>query len=444
MFGNRKITSAGRVGPTLRSPLSLGAAFIVIVLVFGVALFQKDRILTTLRPGETITVNFAEDYRLQPFRTKVKVAGIPVGLVTSVERSEDGTAHVGLKVDNDVPGKLRSVPSANIRPTTLLGGNYYVDLVPGGAPGDFGHEIPLERTKSPVELDKITQALPPDTLASAQGAVKNLDATLEQGTRQAIDRLLADAPGALEPAGEVLTAAQGTRPRTDLPELVRGLESTSATLTDRQGELDSTLANLSTTSTVLGQRSTDLANTLEQMPGTLRSTRTGLSRLDGTLDRLSDTAEPARPVVRELDRVLGDLDPVLVKARPLVRDAKDLLVDARPLITDLDPVAQQATGVLEDVRGPVLDRVSGPIKQTVLAPYRGTGRYQNSVSDKPLYQDLAHMLATVDRASSMTDPNGSSIAFHVGVGPGSVAGLPISLEQLFSGLTQIGQRQVGK
>ena len=444
MFGRRKVKLEDHVGAKTRSPLRLGVAFIAIVLVLGVALFQKDRILTTLKPGETITVRFAEDYRLQPYRTKVKVAGIPVGLATSVDRLDDGTAQVRVKVDGDVPAKLRSAPSANIRPTTMLGGNYYVDLVPGGAPGDFGGEIPRERTKVPVELDKITQALPPNTLASAQGTLKSLDGTLDQDTRRAIDRLLADAPGTLQPAGEVLAAAQGTRPRTDLPELVRGLESTAATLTDRQGELDSTIANLNTTSTVLGQRSEDLANTLEQLPGTLGSTKAGLSRLDGSLDRLATTADPARPVVHELDRVLGDLDPVLAKARPLVSEAKDLLVDARPLVTELDPVAQQATGVLDDVRGPVLDRVSGPIKQTVLTPYHGTGRYRNSVSDKPLYQDLAHMLATADRASSMTDPNGASIAFHVGVGPGSVAGLPISLEQLFSGLTRIGQRQVAR
>ena len=54
------------------------------------------------------------------------------------------------------------------------------------------------------------------------------------------------------------------------------------------------------------------------------------------------------------------------------------------------------------------------------------------------------MLANVDRASSMTDANGASIAFHPGIAPGSLAGLPISLEQLFATLTGIGQQEVGR
>ncbi|MGH3519643.1 MAG: MlaD family protein [Haloechinothrix sp.] len=426
------------------SSLRLGALFLGVALIAGVALFQKDRIIAAVTPGETIAVHFAEGYRLQPYRSQAKVAGIPVGKVTAVDRLADGTSRVSVKVHSDVPAKLRSAPSARIRPTTLLGGNYYLDLVPGGLPGDFGGEIPRERTTVPVELDKVAQTFPPNTLDAAQGALRSLDNTLGEDTQQALDQLLASAPDTLGPAGEVLTAAQGTRRTTDLPDLVRGLRSTAATLTARQGELESSLSDLSTTSTVLGNRSADLADTIRQLPATLDSTKAGLARLDGTLDKLKDTADPARRVAKHLAEVLRTADPVLAKARPLVGDLKELVADARPLVGDLDPVARQATGVLDDIRGPVLDRVNGPIKRTVLSPYRGTGRYQNSGGDKPMYQELAHMLATVDRASSMTDANGASIAYHVGLGPGSLGGLPLSLEQLFSGLTELGQRQVGR
>jgi phospholipid/cholesterol/gamma-HCH transport system substrate-binding protein len=54
------------------------------------------------------------------------------------------------------------------------------------------------------------------------------------------------------------------------------------------------------------------------------------------------------------------------------------------------------------------------------------------------------MLSNVDRASSMTDGNGASIAFEPGVGPGSIGGLPISLEQLFGNLMRLGQQQEGR
>ncbi|MPY81461.1 MAG: MCE family protein, partial [Actinophytocola sp.] len=59
-----------------------------------------------------------------------------------------------MKLDNGTLDKLGTEPSARIRPTTLLGGNYYVHLEHGGAEGAFDDEtIPLTRTTSPpVEL----------------------------------------------------------------------------------------------------------------------------------------------------------------------------------------------------------------------------------------------------------------------------------------------------
>ncbi|NBH07486.1 MlaD family protein [Amycolatopsis sp. SID8362] len=422
----------------------LGALFVVVALVAGIALFNKDRILTTLKPGTELTINFARDYRLQAYTTEVKVAGIPIGKVVDVREAPDGSADVTVKVDDDVPAKLRTAPSAVIRAATVLGGRYYVDLVPGGEKGTFGGEIPKERTRVPVELDQVVDALPTDTLSSMQKAVGSLDGTLDDRGRAAIDQLLADAPGTLDPAGDVLRAAQGTRPRQDLTDVVTGLQGASAALNREPGQLDSIVGNLGKVSTVLGERAGDLAGTLRGLPAALDSTGTGLSRLDGTLAKLSEAAEPARPVARELDVALQHAGPVLAKARPLVTDLKDLLTDARPVVRDLVPAAQGLTTVLDDVRGPVLDRVNGPIMSTVLSPYRGSGPYANTSGDRPLYQELGYMLSNVDKASSMTDGNGAAIAFEPGIGPGTLGGLPISLEQLYGNLMRLGQRQEGR
>jgi phospholipid/cholesterol/gamma-HCH transport system substrate-binding protein len=439
--------SAGKKGigvhKAKRSTFALGLTFALVALVVGVGLFQKDRITTALRPGEAIKINFDRDYRLRPFASQVKVAGIPIGVVTAVDSAVDGSAVVSVKVDSDVPAKLGSAPSAVIRATTLLGGNYYVDLVPGGLHTSFNGEISKDRTKVPVELDEVTAALPPQTLDSAKSAVEQLDKTLDVKGRTAIDQLLADAPGALEPATDVLGAARGTRPDTDLPNLVGGLESAAVALTQQQGQLDSIVQNLNTTSTVLGGHADDLARTIADLPATLDSTNAGLTRLDTTLGKLRDTADPARPVVQQLNTALQHTDPVLVKARPLVGRLKDLLIDARPLVQDLVPASQQATSVLDDVRGPVLDRLNGPVKKTVLSPYQGSGPYAGADSDKPLYQELGHMLANLDRATALTDANGATLAYEPGIGPGTVAGMPVSLEQLFSNLTKLGQHQEG-
>ncbi|OLZ42968.1 MlaD family protein [Amycolatopsis keratiniphila] len=429
---------------TKGSLFRLGAVFVVVALVVGFALFNKDRILTTLEPGTELTINFARDYRLQPYATEVKIAGVPIGKVVDVQKAQDGSADVTVKVDDDVPAKLRTTPSAAIRAATVLGGRYYVDLIPGGEKGSPTGEITKDRTQVPVELDKVVGALPPNTLSSLQKTVGNLDATLDDEGRAAIDRLLADAPGTLVPAADVLRAAQGTRPRQDLADVVSGLESASSALTKEPGQLDSIVQNLGKVSAVLGDRASDLSRTVSGLPAALDSTNAGLSRLDGTLAKLKDVAEPARPVASELDTALQHADPVLAKARPLVNDLKNLMTDARPVVRDLVPTTQGLTTVLNDVRGPVLDRINGPIKSTVLSPYRGTGPYARTSGGRPFYQELGYMLSNVDRASSMTDGNGASIAFEPGVGPGSIGGLPISLEQLFGNLMRLGQQQEGR
>lgn len=419
------------------SPFVLGCVAIAALSVITLGLFNKDRIVTALRPGETIKINFAQDYHLRPFFSQAKVSWVPVGKVSAVEQAPDGSAIVSVKVDSGTKVKLGSQPSAVIRPTTLLGGNYFVDLVPGG---DRGTEetgvIPKQRTQVPVELDKVARALQPNALHGLQTSIGNLDSALRNGGSPAIDQLLADAPGTLNPAGNVLNAAQGTRPQSDLTQVVSGLEATSRALTQNQGQLDSIVTNLRTTSSVLSNRSDDLARTIDGLPQTLATTNAGLDRLDVTLAKLRDTSDPARPVADQLTTALQHADPVLVKARPLVGQARNLLVEAQPLVQQLVPASQQATSVFNDVRGPVMDRVNGPLKQFVLSPYHGAGPYDGAGSDKPLYQELGYMFADMDRATAEVDANGNTLRLQAGVGPGSVGGLPISLEQLFGSLSK--------
>ncbi|WP_250291043.1 MlaD family protein [Frankia sp. CiP1_Cm_nod1] len=417
------------------TPLRLGVLFIIVSLLAGLALFNKNRILVTLRSGDSLDISFAADNRLAPYRSQVKVAFVPVGVVTGVRETDNGDARVTVKVDGDIRAKLGTEPSAVIRPTTLLGGNYFIDLVPGGRPGTFTGSIPVERTKLPVELDKVAAALQPSALEGLRKSTSSLDKTLGNGGREAVDQLVAHAPDTLDPAAAVAGAALGGNPDTDLPQLVTSLEATARELIDKQGQLDAIVTDLGTTTSVLSRRTSDIATAVSRLPSTLDATDAGLARLKTTLEKLRDTSGPAQPVVRRLDTVLATADPVLAEARPVVNQLRGVLVDARPLVQDLVPAGRQATTALDDLSGPVLDRIDGPVKQFVLAPYHGTGPYAAASSDKPIYQELAYMATTLARTSVLSDRNGALIALQPGVGAGSVGGLPISLEQLLVGLS---------
>lgn len=417
----------------------LGVTVTVAVAILTVLTLYKDRIVVAVKPTSTITVHFAERYGMTAYKSAVKMAGIKVGDVTEVIDSGDGSV-VTLEVSDDVPGKLRSAPSARIRPTTLLGGNYFVDLVPGGSPGRFDGAIPADRTTVPVELDKISRTLQPDILKSLQRGVRDLSRTLDSDGREALQGVLRDAPETLRDAAPVLHALRGTRPGTDLRDLVRGLRNTAAALSEPSGRLDAIVRDLSTTSTVFGDRADDIARTVHAMPGTLDATEAGLDSLRVSLRKLRAAAAPAMPVAEELDSALDHLTPALGKARPVVNDLRSVVAAARPMVEDLNPVAVRGSAVLDDLRGPVLDRLNGPVKKAVLSPWRGTGLYRGGGADRPLYQELGYLASGMDRVTQGFDANGSTFGFGIGASPGSVGGLPISLEQLFGHLSGMGDK----
>lgn len=413
----------------------IGVGLLAAVLLLFVVLFSKDKIATTVMSGRTVTATFAEDYKLRPDVSVVKVGYVKVGKVSGVERDDEGRAVVSMKVDKDVLETLGSSPSATIRSTTLLGGSYFVDLAQGGDAGAFtASAIPVERTKVPVELDRVARALQPDALDGLQGTLDSLDASLDQDGQEALQRLVAAAPKTLEPTGRVMKAAQGDDPK-DLEHVVSGLEAASNALTRTDGQLDAILADLGTTSRVLGSRSAAVATTVDRLPSTLDAADTGLADLGSTMGVLRDVADDTRPIARELASTLEDLDPVLTKARPVVRDARVLVADARPLVKDLVPTVERADAVLGDLDGDVAKRLNGPVSTWLYEPYKGTGQYNQTTSKKTMYEEIVYTFSNLARASSMADRNGHAVSFQPGIGSGSVNGLPVSVEQVFKGLT---------
>lgn len=417
------------------SPVASSAIIVAVVALAAVVLFFKPDIQTALRSGDEIEVEFARDYRLFVNETPVKLGGLRVGVLSDKDFTDDGTLVATIKVDDEVRDKLGPEPSAAIDPLTVLGGRYAIELRHGGGAGRFEDDrIPRERTRTPVELDRILESLPGPTRQSLQRVVDNLGQTLGEDGRTALRDLLENAPRTLKSGGVVVDALRGTRPSTDLPGLVVDLESTARVLTRQDGQLGEIVDSLARTTAVLARQRQPLADTISALPATLRDTRAGLSNLGVTLDKVTVAAESFRPAARELDPLLARLDPALVKLRPVVRDLRPLLADARPVVEQLVPTAQRATTVLDDVRGPVLDRVNGPIASKVLSTWRGSGPYAGNgggfQANNKLYQELGHLATHLAEASMTQDAQGSLLSFQVGAGTSSVAGVPLDFQGL--------------
>lgn len=406
----------------------VGVVAITLLMVLGVTLFQKTQILTLLSPGDEIKVTFARDYQIRSHVTRVKVAGVPVGIVTEVEHEAGGAAVATLHLEKGITKRLGTDPSAALRPTTLLGGNYYVELAPGGDPGE-ADAIGVDRTTTPVEIDRVLETLKPEARTSTQRTIRRLGETLDKDGQKAVHGLIDDAPDTLRPLGVTLYALRGEKPA-DLRKLVASLDETARTLNRNRDDLNSALAGLADVSGTLAASSPDIAETVEDLPRTLRNTRAGLGALDHSLTNVRDVSDDALPTARRLDSTLRALNPALRELRPVMRDLRPALVDLRPLVDDLVPSAVDGAQILEDLDGPTLDRVKGPVVGMVNSDWHGTGVYAEGGNDTVFYKELGDAISGMNNASRMTDRNGSTVHFQPGFGVGSFSGLPISFEQL--------------
>ena len=399
-----------------RSKAEIGALWLVLTLVAGVALLDKSHIVLALHRGESLSADFSSRYKLQPTVSKVKVAGVRVGTVTAVRARPGGGARVEMALRRGIRGKLGAEPEAAIRPATLLGGpglSAYVELRPGGRPGRFGGRvIPASRTGIPVELDRVLEVLTDQARSGLTRSNRGLDTALRSGGGEALARILDDAPPAFGPGAGVLASLGGEQDG-DLARLVADLSQTAATLTENSGELEAVVDGLGSFASTLGDRAADMEAATASLPDTLRSARTGMAALEDSLARLEATAPGARPAVERLEALLRRSAPVLAEATPVLADLRPVARQARPVLDTLTPTSALLRQLLDDLDGPVLDRLNGSVVPTVLAPTEG--------STTRLYEQIAYLQAGLAGVLKYTDRSGASMNFHVGNSPDSLS-----------------------
>ncbi|MGQ0575698.1 MAG: MlaD family protein [Pseudonocardia sp.] len=403
-------------------------ALVVLGLVLGslAAGIFKPQITTALKQltgAETREAYFAANQFVLEDVTTVKLAGVDVGVVSDIERLDEGGALVTMVVNDDVVRAVGAQPAARWRPNTLLGGKMNIELVPGGdRTAEWVDPIPVERTRLPMEVDDLIETFQPDALEGSKAAVTQFDATLAAGGTDALKSLLATAPDTFRPGAGVIEAFRGTRPDADLRELALGLQQAGAVLTRKEGQLDAIVATLQDTSSALADTSPAFAEAVDKLPAALDNADRGLTRLNTTLDKLEDTAGPTRPIVQELEDLLDRLEPVLREGRPVFSDLRESLDDLRPLLEDLTPVGEDVTVIFGEKLPASVERLNGPVLDVAYAGYHGVGPFANTASDTPFNEALGHMFVGLSRAGGYVDPNGHAVAFQPGPGSGTLSG----------------------
>src|SRR4051794_11164979 len=158
--GSRKETKynenffRGMGGP---GPTAVGIVVVLLVVIGLYLAFTKA--LPWSGNGYTVDATFANAVNISK-KAPVRIAGVNVGKVVSVERKGDASV-VKFTVD-DAGRPVHTDASAQIRPRIFLEGNFFIDLDPGSASAPdlgSGDSIPITRTSTAVQLDEILTSL---------------------------------------------------------------------------------------------------------------------------------------------------------------------------------------------------------------------------------------------------------------------------------------------
>jgi phospholipid/cholesterol/gamma-HCH transport system substrate-binding protein len=178
---------------SLTGPIIKSLIFIV-VTVFATAMLALTITNGNLGSGHQFNAVFADVTSLNS-GDDVRMAGVRIGQVTSIEIVHKREARVGFSVQSDV--RLAKTVTATIRFRNLIG-QRYISLDEGAAPLDHplhsGSTIPLTRTSPALDLTVLFNGFQPLFQALSPGEINELSGEIIavfQGEGPTIDNLLA-------------------------------------------------------------------------------------------------------------------------------------------------------------------------------------------------------------------------------------------------------------
>lgn len=351
--GHRRHRSLRQRLAAVRAIPGLGRNILVLVgiVVLGVAtagyMLQRQGVVWPWQHRETLYADFTSTPGVAPGQgQQVRIAGVPVGLITGATVTRGGLAKLTLSLQ---PGTA-VYTNAHI---LMQAGNplneIYLDVNPGGPPARRippGGTVPAVDTSYPVQLGSVLQHLGPAQLsgvtellsaanAGLQGASGTLPADLGATGRTLVD---------LQPVATALATRQQ-----DLRTLVTDLSVIASAVGGNDQQLASLVANARTTLGTLAANDQSLSQALAALPGltgTLRRSLSQVTALSGEINpalthiqaasgSLPSALQQLTTTVGELQKTAGLAGPVVANAEPVVAPLNGFVGYGAPALADL-------------------------------------------------------------------------------------------------------------
>jgi phospholipid/cholesterol/gamma-HCH transport system substrate-binding protein len=347
-------------------------------------------------------------------RTPVRIAGIEVGRVSSVERGPGHAATVTMEIeDRALP--IHADATLKVRPRIFLEGNFFVDLRPGTPSArvvDSGYRIPLGQTAVPVQLDQVLDTLRRGTRENLTLVVHELAVALDHGGARALHESLPEWAPAFRKGAIAAEAVRG-RGRHDLSGFIGASERVTRALASRQSQLVSLIDGLERTTSALASRRAALEASLPELAGTLREAQPTFVALNRLFPTARAFAREIRPTLREAPATLRLVNPLLTQLGGILSppELPALIAAGDPAIAALarlQPDLREFLRLLRPVTECARTRVL-PLAYARLDDGPHSTPY-------PVYSELLHGWVGLASAVQNFDGNGHAVRYHAGFG----------------------------
>jgi ABC-type transporter Mla subunit MlaD len=438
-----------RVAPKKRrtrnriSPFVAGMILVVLIAILSFVAFSPS--LPFSSPYEVKAV-FSNAANIQA-RSPVRIAGVNVGEVKSVERQGDSTNSLVSMSIEDKGLPIFQDAQMKIRPRIFLEGNFFVDIqpgTPGGAKIKDGGTVPITQTSGPVQLDQVLTSLQGDTRKQLQVLIQGYGSALNgkplpgedddqdpdvKGLTagEALNKSLDYATPALRGIALVNEASLGTELH-DLSKLIAGQQKVSEKLASNDQNLKDLVTNFNRTTAAFAAESDNLSTTIRLLPGVLRQARPTLADLNASFPPTRAFAREILPGVRQSAATIDASFPWIEQVRQLVSkpELQGLVAELKPAVSSLSAVTDESLVLL-----PQVDLANRCVIRNVLPTgdkVIDDGFLSTGIAN---YKEFWQTMTSLSGESQSFDGNGSYTRFQTGgsnqtvsTGPTTIGGPP--------------------
>lgn len=268
-----------------RSPVSIGAIGILVLLMMAVSAFYLNS-LPLVGAGARYTAKFTEAAGLKP-GAEVRVAGVKVGEVDGITLAGD-RVDVKFRVTNTWVGNQTQ---ASIQIKTILGQKYLALNPRGSEPAD--PNIPLTDTVSPYDVV--------EAFSDAADQIEDLDTTQLASSMETLSNAFSGTAGDIGPSLDGLSRLSATIASRDqeVQRLLSATKSTSKILADRNQEFVRLIAGA-------GQLLDELNNRQQAISTLLASTTSLSDSLSGIVRDNQAQIGPALSSLQQVEQLLTE------------------------------------------------------------------------------------------------------------------------------------------